>query len=218
MSDATYAHRDAKRWAYRRLPSSLPQVYPGGYQPIETTGEDDFGVTIGLRGDHLAGWHWDLSTTYGGDHEGLGLYDTANLGLYAATGATPQKVRLGSYGNSQSTTNLDLRRAVSLGLASPLNIALGGEYRHETYAIDAGEVASYAYGGTQGYQGFSPDNRTRARRDVAAAYLDLSAELLPHWQVDLAGRYEHYSDVGDTETGKISTRYDATPGWRFVER
>jgi iron complex outermembrane receptor protein len=103
-----------------------------------------------------------------------------------------------------------LRRAVPVGLASALNIALGGEYRHETYAIDAGEYGSYSYGGTQGYQGFSPDNRTRAHRGVAAAYLDLSAELLPHWQVDLAGRYEHYSDVGDTETGKISTRYDAT--------
>lgn len=146
--DATYAHRDAKRWAYRRLPSSLPLAYPGGYQPIETIGEDNFGVTIGLRGDRLAGWHWDLSTTYGGDHEGLGLYDTPNLGLYAATGTTPQKVRLGSYGNSQSTTNLDLRRAVSLGLASPLNIALGGEYRDETYAIAAGEAASYGYGDT----------------------------------------------------------------------
>lgn len=104
-----------------------------------------------------------------------------------------------------------MRRSFALPwLASPLNVALGGEYRRDTYAIDPGDEASYAYGGTQGYQGIAPVNTTRAHRDVAAGYIDLSAKLLPGWQMDLAGRYEHYSDVGDTLTGKVSTRYDVT--------
>ena len=38
----SFAHRDARRWAYVRLPSSLPAVYPNGYQPAETIGENDF--------------------------------------------------------------------------------------------------------------------------------------------------------------------------------
>lgn len=207
----SFAHRDARRWAYVRLPSSLPAVHPNGYQPVETIGENDFSASVGLRGDNLLGWHWDLSSTFGGDSDNLGLYDTANTGLYAATGSTPTSVKVGHYGNTQWTNNLDLRRAFALPwLAAPLNVALGGEYRHDTYSIDPGDEASYAYGGTQGYQGIAPINTTRAHRDVAAAYIDLSTRLLPGWQVDLAGRYEHYSDVGDTETGKVSTRYDVT--------
>jgi iron complex outermembrane receptor protein len=35
--------------------------------------------------------------------------------------------------------------------------------------------------------------------------------LTPKWTVDLAGRFEHYSDVGSTANGKFSTRYDFTP-------
>lgn len=206
---ATYAHRDAARLAYRRLASVLPAVHPGGFQPVETIAEDDVAVTAGLRGDALLGWHWDLSSSFGADRIRLGLDETANTGLYAATGATPTSVHIGRYRNSQWTNTLDLRRPVTVAfLAAPLNLALGGEYRRETYSIDPGEPGAYLYGGTEGYQGLSPDNRTRAHRDVAAAYVDLAARLRPAWQVDLAGRYEHYSDAGDTLTGKIATRYD----------
>lgn len=208
-SFATYAYRDAARLAYRRLPTLIPAVHPDGFQPVETTSENDFAVTAGLRGADLLGWHWDLSTTYGGDHIDLGLRETANTGLYAATGATPTAVNIGSYRNRQWSNTLDLRRPVDLPfLAAPLNVAFGGEYRRETYGIDPGEPAAYLYGGTEGYQGLSPDNRTRAHRDIGAAYIDLSTRPIAAWQVDLAGRYEHYSDVGDTLTGKFSTRVD----------
>jgi iron complex outermembrane recepter protein len=214
---ATYAYRDAARLAYRRLPTVLPAVHPNGFQPIETVSEHDFAVTSGLRGEGLLGWHWDLSTTYGGDRIALGLDETANTGLYAATGETPTSVDIGSYRNRQWTNTLDLRRPVALPfLAAPVNLALGAEYRRETYGIDPGEPGSYLYGGTEGYQGLSPDNRTRASRDVEAAYIDLATRLLPAWQVDLAGRYEHYSDAGDTLTGKFSTRYDVSD--RFALR
>ncbi|MCQ8241806.1 TonB-dependent receptor plug domain-containing protein [Rhizosaccharibacter radicis] len=207
----TFTHRDAERWAYRRLPSSLPAVYPNGYQPVETLPENDFGVTVGLKGADLLGWNWDASSTYGGNHDRLGLYNTANTLLYAQTGDTPQRATLGTYTNSQWTNTLDLRRAVKLPLlAAPLNVAVGAEYRYESYSIHAGDPASYVLGGTQGYQGLSPDNATDSHRNVTAGYVDLSTKLLPHWQVDVAGRFEHYTDAGDTETGKISTRYDIT--------
>lgn len=207
----TYAYRDASRLAYRRLPSVLPAVHPEGFQPVETVSENDFSASVGLRGDDLAGWNWDVSSTYGGDHVDLGLRKTANTGLYAATGATPTSVDIGSYRNSQWTNTIDLRRPVAIPfLAAPLNVAFGGEYRRETYAINAGEPAAYLFGGTEGYQGLSPDNRTRANRDVFAGYIDLSTRLLPDWLVDVAGRYEDYSDAGNTLTGKLSTRYDVS--------
>jgi iron complex outermembrane recepter protein len=38
--------------------------------------------------------------------------------------------------------------------------------------------------------------------------VDLATTILPKWRTDLAGRFEHYSDFGNTGTGKFSTRYD----------
>lgn len=205
----TYTHRDAERWAYLRTASSLPEVYPTGYTPTQTMPDDDFGVTVGVRGKKLAGWSWDLSTTYGEDHDSLGLYNSANIDLYHATGYTPQRFHIGSFSNSQWTTNFDLRRSFNVPLlAKPLNLALGAEYRYDSYAIGQGDAASYAYTGSQGYQGLSPANVVNASRDVTAGYIDVSTQLLPKWQVDFAGRFEHYTDVGDTETGKVSSRYD----------
>ncbi|GBR46374.1 hypothetical protein [Neokomagataea thailandica] len=43
---------------------------------------------------------------------------------------------------------------------------------------------------------------------VGVGYVDLSTQIIPHWRVALAGRYEADSDVGNANTGKIYTRYD----------
>ncbi|WP_277980616.1 TonB-dependent receptor plug domain-containing protein [Sphingomonas phyllosphaerae] len=205
--DASWARRGAGRLAFRRLGDVLPTLYPHGFQPEETIAEQDAAATIGARGGARDGWHWDLSTSYGSDRIDLGLRDTANLGLYAATGATPTAVAIGRYRLGQWTSTLDLRRPIALAwLAAPLHLALGGEYRRETYAIDPGEPAAYVLGGTQGYQGLSPDNRTHADRSVTAGYADLAVPLARAWRLDAAGRYEHYSDAGDTLTGKLATR------------
>ncbi|MGK6322570.1 TonB-dependent receptor plug domain-containing protein [Sphingomonas sp. DT-51] len=131
----------------------------------------------------------------------------ANTGLYAATGATPTAVAIGRYRLTQWTSVLDVRRPIALPLlAAPLHLALGAEYRRERYAIDPGEPAAYVLGGTQGYQGLSPDDRTAATRGVAAGYADVTAPLAKHWRVDVAGRYEHYDDAGATLTGRLATR------------
>ena len=45
---------------------------------------------------------------------------------------------------------------------------------------------------------------------VYSAYADVSTHLTRAWQVDLAGRFEHYTDFGNTYNGKISTRYDVS--------
>jgi iron complex outermembrane recepter protein len=208
----TYGHRKGESYQNYRPPSVLPQVYPNGFVPVETLSENDYAVTAGIKGQNLFGWTWDLSTTYGGDHGVLGLRDSANTGLYAATGATPLAFHLSTVSNTQLTNNLDLSRAFSVPLLpAPVNVSVGVEQRRETYTIRGGDDASWLYGGSAALPGLAPVSASDVSRNVIGAYVDLSTYLTPKWQLDLAGRYEHYNDVGDTTNGKVSTRYQFTP-------
>ena len=152
-----------------------------------------------------SGGSWDLSSTYGGDQDGLGLINSGNPALAAAT---PTTFHIANFKITQWTNTLDLNRPLDVGLASPLNLALGGEWRRETYKIRPGDPASYQRGGAQSEQGLSPVNAGSYGRSNWAAYVDVAANPLPHWQVDVAGRHEHFTDFGNTTSGKLSTRYD----------
>ncbi|WP_245643773.1 TonB-dependent receptor plug domain-containing protein [Paraburkholderia oxyphila] len=208
----TYAHRDGSAYQNYRPPSVLPSIYPNGFVPQETINENDYSVTAGIKGQNLFGWSWDLSTTYGGDHDVIGMVDSANTGLYAAQGYTPTTFHLSTVSNTQLTNNLDFSRAFQLPvLPAPLQVSFGVEQRRETYTVGAGDPASYVYGGAQALPGLAPVSASDNSRNVIGTYIDLSTHLTPKWQIDLAGRFEHYNDVGDTTNGKISTRYDFTP-------
>ena len=215
-SFATYAHRDAQSYENFRLPTILPALYPGGFSPLATIDENDYALTVGVRGKQLLGWNWDLSSTYGGDDDGLRVINTGNPQLYKASGYTPTSFHIANYQITQWTNTLDLTRPVDVGLSTPLNVALGGEWRRETYQIRPGDPDSYEDGGAQSEQGLSPVNAGSYSRSNSAGYIDLAANPLTHWQVDVAARHEHYTDFGDTTSGKFSTRYDFSP--RFALR
>lgn len=219
---ATYAHRHAESYQNYRLPSSLAKypgyaaIYPYGYSPIEALEEDDYELTAGLKGT-LAGWRWDVSSVFGRDYDALNADSTTNVGLYTATGETPTSFAAQSYNNTQWTNSVDLSRKFRTSFwPYAINVAGGASYRYEAYAIGTGSPASYKYSSSDGFPGTNPANAGKWSRDVAAGYLDISTNLMKHWQVDLAGRVEHYTDVGNTKTGKVSTRYDFSP--RFAIR
>ena len=208
----TYGHRDSQAYQNYRPPSVLPEIYPNGFVPAETVNENDFSVTTGIKGQNLFGWSWDLSSTYGGDNDSMGMTNSANTGLYAAEGYTPTSFHLATVSNTQLTNNLDFSRAFQLPLLpAPVNVSWGVEQRRETYSVGTGDYASYILGGSQALPGLAPVSASDSSRNVLGTYIDLSTHLTSKWTVDLAGRYEHYSDVGSTTNGKIATRYDFTP-------
>ena len=209
---ATYAHRKGAGKELYRLPSFLPAVYPDGFLPLDTRLEDDYGITAGLRGKDFFGWAWDASSTFGRDTVNVGLVNSVNPDFYTAFGYTPTDFHISTFNSSQWTNSLDLTRPVSLAfLPQPLTISWGLEHRRESYKIGAGDYASYYNGGPQALAGIAPADASDHSRNVAAAYLDLATRLTPQWQVDVAGRFEHYWGIGSNETGKISTRYDFSP-------
>ncbi|MTJ83744.1 MAG: TonB-dependent receptor [Telmatospirillum sp.] len=213
----TFAHRDAESYENYRTPTQLGPavraVYPGGFFPREAIDERDYALTGGVRGKNLVGWDWSLGTTYGNDNQAIRTIHSINSALLAATGNSQSDFDDGTFASEQLTTTLDVRRAVDTGLwAAPVTVAVGAEHRYETYRLSPGEPSSYLLGGASSFPGFTPASASNSQRNVAGTYLNLSSVPLTGWQVDLAGRYEHYDDVGDTEIGRIASRYDVVPG------
>jgi iron complex outermembrane receptor protein len=209
---ATYGKKKASAFENYRLPSRLPAIYPLGFSPRETMKEDDFAFTGGIKGK-LGDWNLDLSSTYGRDKAEIGVADSGNVSLFNDTGATPTVFRAGAFIASQFTTSLEASREVNVGWAKPLNIAAGIEHRTDKYEIEAGDAASRYKEGSQSYPGFSLTDAGSHSRNNKAAYLDVAGTPLTDWTVDLAGRYEKFSDFGNAKVGKLTSRYDFSPAF-----
>lgn len=188
------------------------ELYPQGFTPREYIGERDYESTFGARGK-LAGWAWDLSSTYGKDFDTIRTLNSANAAIYAATGHTTTNFYDGAFVASQWTLNADINRSFDVGLAGPLGLAFGGEFREDTYQIKAGEPDSYYAGGAQSFPGYLPSDAGKYSRKNYATYVDISLVPVPNLKVNLAGRYEHFSDFGDATIGKVTARYDFSPAF-----
>jgi iron complex outermembrane receptor protein len=206
----TAGRKEARAFENYRLPSRLPKIYPTGFSPKETMKQDDFGLTVGIKGK-LAGWDTDLSSTYGRDKAQIGVADSGNVSLFNDTGATPTVFKAGAFIASQLTTTLETSKEFEIGWAKPLNVAAGLEHRIDKYEIEAGDAASRYKEGSQSYPGFSLTDAGSHRRTNKAAYIDVAGNPVADLTVDVAARYEHFSDFGNAKVGKLTSRYDFSP-------
>jgi iron complex outermembrane receptor protein len=207
---ATYGKKTADAFENYRVPSRLPKVYPNGFNPREALDETDFGFTAGAKGQ-LAGWNWDLSSTYGRDKADIGVLNSGNISLFNDTGATPTEFHAGQFIASQWTTSLEVANEFAVGWASPLSVAGGLEYRRDTYEIGAGDPASRYKEGSQSYPGFSLTDAGSHNRNNKSVYIDVAGSPVANLKLDVAARYEKYSDFGSAKVGKLTGRYDFTP-------
>ena len=210
-SFATYGKKEARAWENYRMPNRLPQIYPFGFSPQETFDEEDYAFTLGIKGTVFGDWRWDLSSTYGKDVAKLGVANSANISLYTDTGSTPLQFDAGQFRASQWANNFDLSREFEIGWATPLTLALGLEHRRDTYAIVEGDAASRYKEGSQSYPGFSLTDAGSHSRDNKAVYVNLAVQPVQGWTVDIAGRFEDFSDFGNAKVGKLTSRYDFSP-------
>jgi iron complex outermembrane recepter protein len=216
---------------YRRSldATNWPQIYPLGFLPLIEPRIVDNAVHGGVRGE-LAKWFYDAGAGWGRNKFDFYVTDSLNVSLGPTIPPNQTSFYAGSLADRQLTVNLDLSRPFTLDhLAGPVNIAAGVEYRRDGYAITPGEPASYISGGSlnqfgtnagaagsQVFPGFRPDNAVNVTRDNKAVYIDTEGDVLPQLRIGIAGRYENYSDFGDTTNGKLTLRY--TPAKQFVVR
>lgn len=193
-------------------------IDPSGFVPAETIHEEDWSLSGGAKGKVFGDVRWDISLTYGSDKIDVGLNQSANVALFNdtlaafGTGWTPRQFYIGQYLRTQRTINIDLGKEIAPSfLPAPVNISVGAENRHETYAVRRGDYFSYYSSGPAAWVGVRPTDESDHSRESFAGYVDLSTKPLPEWKIDIAGRYETFSDFGDTVNGKLSTRYDISP-------
>ncbi len=211
-SFATYGKKTADAFENYRMPNRLPKLYPLGFNPRETLDEDDFAFTLGIKG-MLGDWNWDLSSTYGKDKNRIGVTNGGNVSLYNDTGSTPADFHAGDFIATQWTTNFDMSRDFNVGWKSLLSLAFGAEMRTDTYEIGAGDAGSRYKEGSQSYPGFSLTDAGRHTRDNSAIYIDLAGSPIDSLRLDAAARFEHFSDFGSTQVGKLTARYDFSPAF-----
>ncbi len=117
-------------------------------------------------------------------------------------------------------TGLNVARPLEVGLPGPLSVAFGAAFRRERYAIREGELASYINGfhldqdsadvapaGSSVFPGFTPADATDDHRTNVGVYADAETNLSRKFLVNLAGRFESYSDFGDQLSGKAAVRF-----------
>ncbi|WP_404478556.1 TonB-dependent receptor plug domain-containing protein [Novosphingobium sp. BL-52-GroH] len=189
-------------------------IYPNGFVPSFQSKTDDYSLVAGLRGNITSDLTWDLSGRYGHDRIRYRITNTINLSLGPNS---PTSFHAGSQSQTETGVNLDLNYSLDAGLAKPVNVAFGGEYRTERFKLHAGEPGSYAIGvfadlqpGAAGYPGTTPDQAGSWGRHSGAAYLDVDTDLTERLNLGAAVRYEDYSDFGDTANSKLSGRYKVT--------
>jgi iron complex outermembrane receptor protein len=222
-----YNQRSGNAYAWTRWPDSdrnIPAIYPNGFDPIISSVINDKSISAGVR-TKLAHWDADFNNTFGINRFGFFVDSTLNVSLGMAT---PTRFDAGGFQFSQNTTSLNLSHYYDSFL-SGVNVAFGTEYRIDNYQIFAGEEASWrnygfmdtvvngvvttldklgVAGGSQGFPGFRPSNEVNESRTNLGVFMDLELNLTEKWMLGIAGRFEHYSDFGNTFNPKIATRYE----------
>ena len=201
---------------------SLIEKFPGGFTPQFGGFVYDSSIAAGVRGEVGDGWFYDASVTAGRSNARFYIYNTINPQLLALGNDIPTHYEPGAYTETDRVVNVDFAKPFHFGgLAGPINVALGLEYRDETFKIENGDpnsfhidpniehgLAAQGFGvGSNGFPGFQPGDAGENTVRAVAAYLDLEGDVTDRLLLGGALRYENYAAFGNTLDGKVALRW-----------
>lgn len=216
------SHRNGSAAGFYRYPNQTTQTldtfYPIGFLPEIHSNINDLGVTIGVR--RKGDWTVDASLTHGQNSFQFNVENSINVSLGTNS---PTSFDAGTLMAQETVGDLDLLRKIDTGVVKSLAFVVGTEVRSENYKITAGDFASYAAGpatgpvpttpdgkipapGAQVFPGFQPSNEVDRTRNNIGVYTGLESEIIKGLNVDVGGRFENYSDFGNSYTGKVAAR------------
>jgi iron complex outermembrane receptor protein len=207
-------YKDGRAYENYRVASQVVSstgvpLFPAGFSPMENIRETDYSVTLGAKGA-VNDTTWNLASTYGRNYDRIYVLGSANSSLYSTTGSTPTNFHDGDFTATEWTNNLDLSHSFDVGMAEPLTLAGGAEYRINSYELKAGDPASYFGTGAQSFFGYAPSNAGYHQRSNYAFYGDVALTPVKKLKLDAAVRYEDYTDFGGATVYKGTARYDFT--------
>ena len=218
-------HRNGDAAGFYRYPfqtsQNVAEFYPNGFLPEIHSNINDLEVTVGVR--RKGDWTVDASVTHGRNSFQFNIENTVNASLGTLS---PSSFDSGTLSASETLADLDLLRKIDTnGALKSLNFVVGSEVRTESYQITPGDDASWEFGpnndptkatktptggatvpGAQVFPGFQPSNAVDRVRNNVGVYAGLESEIVKGLNLDVGGRYENYSDFGNSFTGKAAVR------------
>ncbi len=176
-----------------------PNTY-NGYVPGFEGDLTDYHGTVGFR-SKVGEWKTDASWTIGGNNQAYTVTNSRNRSLGVSS---PIVFKPGGYTFSHNVGNIDISRPIT----DKLNFAFGSEFRAEKFSINASkDTASYRGTGADSFPGITPNNGGDFTRFNLGAYADVSYDVTKDFLVNATARTEKYSDFGNANVFKVSSRY-----------
>jgi outer membrane receptor protein involved in Fe transport len=180
--------------------------------------EDSFGGSLSLK--RYIGDTWETEATVNADRierrsdsvNGYAkradldaLLNSGEFNILTNEGELPDSIRYQPWEMAKTeVTSGDIRATgeVIEGWAGPIAMAVGGSYSYEKYSNSRDELslAGGVAGGGAGSIGYGT-------RHTQAAYMELAVPLHESVELSLAGRYDKFSDFGDTTNPKIAVKW-----------
>lgn len=196
------------------------QNIPEGFTPNFGGNITDTSLTIGTKGEFkdgfAAGWFYDLSGAVGRSESQFLIFNTLNSSLGPDT---PRDFAPGKYIQLEKTFNFDMVKLYDFGVYDDANVAVGAEWREESFEVIAGDQASFENGplfdqgfsvGSNGFPGFKPSDQGVSTRRSYALYADMEVPFTEQFLMGYALRYEDYDSFGSTANFKVSAQFHAT--------
>ena len=221
-------HRNGNAAGFNRFPNATTQVVPAlhpiGFLPEIHSTINDLEVTAGVK--RKGDWTVDVSITHGQNAFQFNVENSNNASLGALS---PTSFDAGTLSSQQTLGDLDLQHRIDTGVVKSLTFVAGTEVRTESYKITPGDDASWEFGpdnqwatdpskvvrtpdnkvpvpGAQVFPGFQPSNAVDRTRNNVGVYAGFESEIIKGLNADIGGRYENYSDFGNSFTGKAAVR------------
>jgi iron complex outermembrane receptor protein len=216
LNPSDYLTADAGSSSGFVLLNPISSQFPGGFNPDFGADISDFAVLIGARGKTAGGLSWDIRGRVAENEADYLLGSTINPSLGSLS---PTNFKPGKLTQEETAITVDFVKSLDVGgLASPLNLAFGAEWREETYTITAGDPASIEVGptflefgfGSESFQGYPTESAGSFDGASTAVYIDLEADVSDRFSAGVAIRGEDYDDFGSTFDWKLSARLEVT--------
>ncbi len=208
----------------------MSELFPAGFTP-RFVGETEqaFG-TVGYRGEAQNGLTYDISASASRNSLDLSMYDSISPSFGAETQTSFQ---FGELIQEEIVGNVDLTYEIDAGMAGPLTLSGGVEFRRESFEATEGDLQSYSGGpyavphplfveiapgvyqdtgeftavedpSASGYGGTSPTYAGEDSESSYGVYVGVETDLTKSLSMGVAARFEDYDSFGSETVGKLN--------------